>query len=344
MSSATSNTITVKFYDGRAPVARPATLIWLGSTVKVIGATLTQSYPTDRLRVSPRVGKAERFIALPDGAQLQCADHPLLYRLPQEGKTEGAVAWLEQRWPVALVSLAVTVIGLTLGYVYGLPAAADRIAARVPIAYERKLGEQAINWLDENKLFQPSALAPAAREEIAAGFAKLTQDLPLAPYYRLEFRHAPTIGPNAFALPGGIVVMTDEMIERSESVEEALAVLAHEIGHVERRHALRHVLQSSATAALAATVTSDASSLTLAVSGLPVLLAQTKYSRAFEIEADEFGFVLLKRHGLSPEHFASLMQRLSTDRNETDERKWSFVSTHPVTAERIARARAAAQD
>jgi predicted Zn-dependent protease len=198
--------------------------------------------------------------------------------------------------------------------------------------------------LDGNKLFQPSALAPAVQEAIATGFAELIEDLPMAAHYQLEFRHAPAIGPNAFALPGGIIAITDEMITLSESVEEVLAVLAHEIGHVERRHALRHVLQDSATAAIAATFTSDAASLTLAVSGLPVLLAQTKYSREFETEADEYGFAVLKRHGLSPEDFASLMQRLSANRDEKDERKWSFLSTHPVTDERIARARAAAQN
>jgi len=343
MNSARPATLQVTYYDGRTPLGAAATLLLAGSSVKLIGAELARDFALARLRVSPRVGTAERFVALPDGGQLQCPDSPALDRLPQEGKTEGVVAWLERRWWVALACLAVTVGGLAFGYVYGLPAAAERVAANIPVEYERKLGEQTMAWLDENKLFAPSELDPEVQQTIATGFAQFTRELPLAAHYRLEFRAAPAVGPNAFALPGGIVVITDELIALCESPEEALAILAHEIGHVEQRHALRHLLQDSATAVLAATITSDASSLTLAVSGLPVLLAQTKYSREFEAEADAYGFALLKRHQLSPEHFATAMEKLRADGDDKLEREWSFLSTHPVTADRIARARAAAR-
>src|SRR5690349_17380336 len=101
-----SNTLAGKLFNGRAPVAEDVSLIWMGATVKIIGNAITLDYPTNQLRVSPRVGSAHRFITLPDGGQLQCPDAALLDRLPQEGKTEGSVAWLEQRWLVALVSVA----------------------------------------------------------------------------------------------------------------------------------------------------------------------------------------------------------------------------------------------
>ncbi len=337
-----SNTLSVNYFDGQSPVGEPATLIWSGSTIKLIGASVDKGFAAGQIRVSPRIGNADRFVTLPDGGQLQCPDSALLDRLPQEGKTEGIVAWLEQRWPVAVAALFLTVFGIAMGYVYGLPAVAERIAERVPYEYEQDLGNQAIAWLDEQDMFRPSQLDDDTRKEITAGFQKLSQGLTRQSQLRLEFRDAPFVGPNAFALPGGIVVMTDQMIELSESPEEVYAVLAHEIGHVERRHSLRHIVQNSITAAVAAAFTSDVSSLTLAVSGIPVLLAQAKYSRAFETEADTFGFVLLKKNNISPEHFATLMERLSAKRNPRTEGSMAFLSTHPVTAERIARARAAA--
>lgn len=340
--SAALNTLTGKFFDGRSPVAAPATLIWSGSMVKVIGATIAKDYPTSALKVSPRIGNAERFVALPDGAQLQCKHHPLLDRLPQEGKTEGLVAWLEQRWQVALLAVVIVFGGLGAGYFWGLPAAAERIAAEVPIEYERQLGDYAINWLDENEFFKASELNEETRAVIASGFATLIRGLPMQAHYRLEFRDAPGLGPNALALPGGMIIVTDQMVNLSKSPEEVLAVLAHEIGHIERRHALRHILHDSVTATVAATLTSDASSLTLAVSGMPVLLAQMKYSREFETEADDYGFALLQRNGISPEHFATLMERLATQRPERTAGASSFLSTHPVTAQRVARARQAA--
>lgn len=344
MSAATPNTIPVQFYDGRSPLGQAATMIWSGSTVKLIGANLEQTYPVRQLHVSPRIGRADRFVALPDGAQLQCSDHPLLNRLSQEGKAEGVVAWLEQRWQFALASVFVTVAALALGYVYGLPALADHIASRVPVDYQRKFGERAMVWLDHNKLFLPSKISPSVQKELSDGFTRLAAGLPEAKYLRLEYRNAPAVGANAFALPGGIVVVTDQLINLAESPEEVYAVLAHEIGHVVKHHALRHIVQDSVTAAVATALTSDVSSLTFAVSGIPVLLAQAKYSRQFETQADDFAFALLKKRGISPEYFATFMERLEAKRNIRTAGRMAFLSTHPVTAERIARARAAARE
>lgn len=105
----------------------------------------------------------------------------------------------------------------------------------------------------------------------------------------------------------------------------------------------RSTLQNSAIAVVAATVTSDAATLSGAVAGLPVLFAQTKYSREFETAADEFAFKLLRRKGHSPAAFASIMERLAK-KHEQEERAFVYVSTHPVTAERVKRARAAAHE
>jgi predicted Zn-dependent protease len=80
-----------------------------------------------------------------------------------------------------------------------------------------------------------------------------------------------------------------------------------------------------------------------AVAGFPVLLAQTKYSRDFEAEADDFGFRLLKANGISPDAFADIMARMSSNSCGDDEPSSAFMSTHPVTQERIAKARPAAR-
>ncbi len=89
--------------------------------------------------------------------------------------------------------------------------------------------------------------------------------MPLNKYCRLEFRAGAIIGPNAIAFPGGIIVKTDEMVESAAEMEEVLARLAHEIGHVEHRHTMRNVLQNSAIGVVVATITSDAASLGAAV-------------------------------------------------------------------------------
>lgn len=343
MTTATPLKLETRLYNGVSIVPEPATLMFSGPMVSVISRSTASQYPVAKLRVSPRIGRADRFVSLPDGFQLQCADGPLLDRLPQEGRTEGLVAWLEHRWWVALVSLTVTAMALLAGYFVGLPMAAETISARIPIEYEKSLGEESLAWMDQKRLFMPSNLPSETQDLLQGGFRELHQGLPMEAHYRLEFRSSPAIGPNAFALPGGIIVITDEMIFKTESPGEALAVLAHEIGHVERRHVMRHVLQNSVVATVLATLTGDASSLSLAVSGLPVLLAQAKYSREFETEADEFAFALLRQNSISPGLFADLMERLSEGRDENGQ-SWSFLSSHPVTASRVMRARQAAQE
>ncbi len=339
--SAGTATLKGLYYDGRQPRGSPATLIVAGRLAALIGTQVAQRYATQQLRVSPRVGRADRFIALSDGGQFHCADDAALDRLPQESPAEGVVAWLEARAAVALAGVAVIVTLLLAGYFYGLPAAAERVVAHIPIETERALGEEALTWLDKNAWFKPSQIGDEMQFFIRKDFDELRRGLPMAPHYRLEFRDS-FIGPNALALPGGAIVITDAMVNEAGSLEEIVAVLAHEIGHVERRHTLRHLLQDSAVAVVVATITADAASLSVAVAGLPVLLAQAKYSRAFETEADDFAFELLNRHGRSPEAFATLMERLARD-NGGAERSYAFLSTHPMTNERAQRARAAAR-
>ena len=331
-----------RYYDGKQPIGSAATLVLGGREAALIGVRITGRYNVRQLRVSPRTGSADRFIAFPNGGQLQCPDHPLLERLPQEVRSEGAVAWLERRVAAAVAGVAIILGALGAGYFYGLPAAAEYVAARIPIETEHELGTQVLTWLDEYEWFKPTDIDEDDETLIRERFAVLHQGLPLAAHYRLEFRDSPTIGPNAFALPGGTIVITDQMIDAAESVDEVLAVLAHEIGHVERRHTLRHLLHDSATAVAVATVTADAASLSIAVAALPALLARAKYSREFETEADEFAFDLLKQHRISPAAFASLMERLA-EKHKDKERAFAFVSTHPVTADRVERARAAAE-
>ena len=86
------------------------------------------------------------------------------------------------------------------------------------------------------------------------------------------------------------------------------------------------------------TITGNA--VTLSVAGLPSVVAQAEYSRDFEAEADDFAFALLRQHEMSPEAFATVTERIQA---EYEPGALDFLSTHPVTGERIERARAAAQ-
>jgi predicted Zn-dependent protease len=330
-------TLEGKYYNGREPLAIPATL-FISGTLANFQALGPQTYRVADLRVSPRIGGADRFITLPDGGQFHCRDMPDLDGVPLESEIEGPVAWLEARLWAALLGIGLVACILAASYFYGLPFAAKYAARRIPLETEHSLGREAMNWLDKNKWFRPTTIDPEKQQTIRESFLKLTDGLKYGKYYLLEFRDSRFLGANAIALPGGTIVITDDMVKNSRSTDETLSVLAHELGHEELRHTMRHVLQDSAVALVAATITADAASLSVAVAGLPAALVQAKYSREFESEADDFAFKLMKEKGIPTGAFADLMERLTGEREE-EEGTSGFFSTHPASAERIRRAR-----
>ena len=331
------------YFDGNYPIAVKAKVTFMDQEASLAAGFSLKNYQKNHLKVSPRICSSRRFITFPDGGQFECDDSSCLNLLPQESKFEGIVAWLEERWIIALACVALISLLFAVGYFFGLPAAAEHIAPRIPMETQRTIGIQTLTYLDDLEWLNKTNLTIDRQKKIVENFNLLHTDLPLNKYYRLEFRQGAVLGPNAIALPGGIIVITDEMVETAEEMDEILAVLAHEIGHVELHHTMRSVLQNSAIGVVVATVTSDAATLSAAVTGLPVLLAQTKYSRDFETEADDYAFRLLKQKGLSPEAFATLMERLA-NKNGNKVGPPSWVSTHPVTSKRINRARDAAAE
>ncbi|MCP4265770.1 MAG: M48 family metallopeptidase [Candidatus Brocadiaceae bacterium] len=333
----TSTRLEGSYYDGKVPIAHPALLVLGDNEVTLTSGDTTLTYELNKLRVTPRTGHADRFITLSDGGQYQCTDQPILDRLPQEIRSEGLVAWFENRISIVVASAAIIICALLIGYFFGLPVVGENIAKQISIETAASLGDHVLAWFDNNKWFNTSHIKQDQQDSITNKFNKLHEGLSMSPHIKLEFRCSERIGPNAFALPGGTIVITDQMIEIADSKEEILAILAHEIGHAELRHCIREIVQGSVVALVATTITADAASLSAAVTGLPVIMAQTKYSRDFERESDEFAFHLLTRNHISTEAFASIMERLDKDNKSID--KLSFVSTHPVTYKRIERAR-----
>jgi predicted Zn-dependent protease len=196
-----------------------------------------------------------------------------------------------------------------------------------------RISVQALDAMDRTA-FLPSRLSLADRERVRALFARVVPADDGGHQYQVAFRAAPAIGANAFALPSGTVVVTDGLVELAQDDGELLGVLAHEVGHVVNRHALRQVLADSAATVLIASVTGDIVSTSSLAAGLPVALLQAHHSRAFETEADTYALAWMRGHGVAPRHFADLLKRLEGDGTGAPP---AYLSTHPATADRIAR-------
>ena len=300
--------------------------------------------PAEAVRVDTRVANIRRTLRLADGRQIHSDDNDAIDAMfAARAGFEALVHLLESRWQIALASVGATVVAVLLLFWYGVPWAADQAARAVPMAWEREAGTQTMSVL-ATMGFRASELPDERQQQLRATFDRFVSELPEKRDYRLEFRD--WLGPNAFALPGGTVVFTDDIVELFADDDEFLAVLAHEVGHLEHRHVMRTVMRGASIAVLTAVVFGDVGSASSVIIAVPTTLVYSAYSREFEREADDYAFAALKRRGKSTLAFAAVMRKLDAaveKINDGDEDSWSYLSSHPDTDERIEAARRAAQ-
>lgn len=332
--------LQLDYFDGRS--ARPqAAEIWLSDGHLHLnvapGAEAEAQYPAREVRWPERQRHGQRQAQLPDGGLLSCADAAAWDAWAQgSGLRDSATVRWTQSWRRVLLALLLLSSLLLASWRWGAPLAAALIVRALPATLEQQIGERSLDYLDQHWL-QPSGLDDARRAGIARRFEQLAVHDAQPTHYRLHFRAADKmLGPNAFALPGGEIVVTDALVELLHDSPDALqGVLAHELGHVQRRHGLRMALQTGLVAAMAGLVVGDFSTL---LAGLPALLAQQAYSRDFEREADDHAGQLLRRAGLSPRVMLVFFERIAAleAARERQPRPPALLASHPATPERIA--------
>ena len=214
-----------------------------------------------------------------------------------------------------------------------IPIGARVLLAAVPTSVDRAIGDLSFRSLD-GRVLQPSRLPTSEQARLRAAFERAvtradgTNVVPTT----LEFR-ASRIGPNAFALPGGRMVVTDELVALVDGREDVvIGVLGHEYGHVKARHGVRMVAQSALLRTVTSLVLGDFSAVLAAA---PALLGEQAYSRDFEREADAESVRVLRAAGASPGAMVVFFEKLaSKDLGNTGGVAIAFAS-HPADAERV---------
>ena len=321
------------YYDGQTAGAERVALELVGRSLKFELAGATQWVELDATTVVEPVGTGPWIVELADGASLKITDANFGEKLAIESGSLGFVRMLEGAWHWALVSLVVAIVATWAALTYGVPALATTVAFALPDNVSAALSDEGLGVMDD-MLFDQSELPAETTERVTRLFDDIKVTNPEFLPYRLEFR-ASRIGPNAFAVPGGIVVMTDELVELAESDAEIMAVLAHEVGHLYGRHSLRILLQNSVSALLIAGLTGDISNITALSAAIPTVLMQAKYSRDFEREADEFAFDYLETRGVSTDALSGLLLRLEQSESDNGDEFPAWLSSHPPSRERV---------
>lgn len=327
-------------YDGRSAARERVRVEGDGTTLTIAGeGSGPRVMPLADVRADAPITGVPRRLTLPGGAVIETDDTGAVESVwPTRSVVDRTAFRLESSAAAAVAAVAVIVALVVIVVGLVLPAAADPVARAFDPRLEQMLGKQVQTALDHGWM-RPTRLPAERREALLEkwnGFAGDDADKANVVFRAMG-------APNALALPGGTIVVTDEMVAFTKNDDELMAVLAHELGHVQHRHALRMVLQQSGVAVLATVIAGDAAGMTILAIALPSALVNARYSRAFELEADDYAIGLLAKNGRPPQAFADVLRRFAADEHTADPRDplSRYLSSHPALAERIERAEAA---
>lgn len=232
--------------------------------------------------------------------------------------------------------LTAAAAGIVLFVTVGVPALAKPIARATPIGLERQMGD---NFDAQIAAVFPRCQGEEGQRILAQLGDRIAANADTPFDIRVRAVEAPMI--NAFALPGGPVMVTDDLIAAAETPDELAAVIAHEIAHVEQRHVMQAVWRDFGIGMLLDAVVGGGTGAGQQAVILAGQASSLSYDRAAEREADARGQALLEADGLSSEGMAAFFERLGElDGSGALTEATEFMNTHPDSGRRARAARA----
>lgn len=229
-------------------------------------------------------------------------------------------------------SAAGIVVSLGLLVWFGSDLIVEWAVDKIPITWEQKLGEAVYQDALSKETVLKEGPAVGAVQEMTQ---RLTDKISHNPYtFQVSVVQSPIV--NAFALPGGYVVVYTGLMKKAESGEEVAGVLSHELNHVLQRHGLERMVKMLGLAAVVSIVVGDQQGLIGLAKELGLNLVTLKFGREQETEADVTGIRLLSDARIAPEGMIGFFDRLS----EKDKARAELLSTHPMSAARAERLKA----
>jgi len=263
--------------------------------------------------------------------------HALRATAPNTGELEAAASRVRHQRRTRRISwTAAGVLILSLGAAlwFGSDLAVDLAVDRIPVEWEQKLGEAAYqDFLGGHTVVKEGPAVDAVKEMVR----RLTDQIPDDPY-RFDVTVVRSDVVNAFALPGGYVVVFTGLLQKAESGEEVAGVLSHEFNHVLQRHGLERVVKQVGVMTVLSILLGDQRGLIGLTRQISGELLTLKFGRAQETEADVTGLRLLRRAKIDSSGLVRFFERMAEQQREPIE----MLSTHPVSAARVERLKAEA--
>jgi Zn-dependent protease with chaperone function len=241
------------------------------------------------------------------------------------GRGRNAVRYHRGKWNVLIGALVACALLVVLAW-WQSEAITAWVASRVSMETEVRIGEHALAQIETESELTQEGLAARTVAEIGGRLTAGSR-------YQYRWYVSNDKEVNAFALPGGIIIVNAGLIAKAGNADELAGVLAHEVQHVEHRHTLQQMIHAAGWAAVLAVVLGDVSAITAIVLHQ---LGNLRNSRKLEAQADAGGMKALARAGIPLHGMAGMFKRLQSEESRRGDRTPGLLSSHPATAERIA--------
>lgn len=251
------------------------------------------------------------------------ADLLRIYKPSGSARLYGLV--LQGGLKVALAALAVIAAIAMVVYFWVLPPLADKAIDLVPLSYDKELGTLAKNQINE----KPDS---AASQLLTAFASQIQWDVKDT----ITFSVVKSDVINAYALPGGYIVVYSALLHKLKTPEELAALLSHEISHIKYRHSMRSLVRNLSGYLFGSLVFNDVNGMMAALFKNADQLRTLQYSRKFEEEADLKGLEMMRQNKINQQGMLGLMEALKKAGAEKSSISIpEFISTHPLTDHRI---------
>jgi Zn-dependent protease with chaperone function len=270
----------------------------------------------------------------------QILSDPIWDGYPQHRRCIAALRRQRKAVPPLYIVAAVCAV-LFLGGLLLLVLEKDRlvkaIADRIPIEWEQKLGEQLFEKVKREENLVNDARMIAELESLTAPLVAAAA----SGAHRFQFHISVNTNINAFAMPGGHVIVFTGLLAAADTPEEVAGVLAHEMAHVTHRHGFRSIIESAGLFLLVRALVGDSQGVLGVLSEGSQTLLRQKFSRDFERDADETGWRYLLAARINPRGMIEFFKKLQgVEASQGADRPGAslqLLSTHPATRERIER-------
>jgi beta-barrel assembly-enhancing protease len=209
------------------------------------------------------------------------------------------------------------------------------LVARIPVQWEQDLGDRLMAEVKQDEMFVEDA---RMRTNLLQAVAPLLRAVPTNGIeYKFYLEQSPD--PNAFALPGGHVIVTTSLLELADRPEEIAGAVAHEVAHVTLKHGFRKTISSAGPYLLCRLFMRSNSGLLGVLAGGSQMLVHQSFSQEYELEADDTAWQYLVAARIDPRGLPDMLRKLE---GEQQRRKLTLMapqalSSHPATDKRLRR-------